>query len=96
MNEREFLMKMKLELRAFEVLLDEHSPEEAYEKWKKESQFDISEILEQWIFVERKSKEELKKEIKLYCKFIDQDLMFLEHFKNLNFDDFFFSKQYES
>jgi hypothetical protein len=52
----------------------------AYEAWKKEAQFDISEILERLIFEEELSVPELKAKIKKYCKLIDEDLWWMERY----------------
>jgi hypothetical protein len=46
MEERDLLMKTKIEFRVFEHLLDQYNdPVLAYKKWKREALFDISEIL---------------------------------------------------
>jgi hypothetical protein len=81
MDKKELLMKTKLELRAFEVLLERYGDAIlAYEAWKKEAQFDISEMLERLIFEEKLNLPELKKKIKRYCELIDEDLLWLERY----------------
>ena len=93
MDEKELLMKVKTELRAFEVLLDIEEPVQAFEKWQKEStEMNVDEVvrkiveekLKELIFVEKNEKDALKKEIKRLCKFIDDALLFLEVFPQAN------------
>jgi hypothetical protein len=81
MEKRELLMKTKIEFRAFEFLLDRYGdPVLAYEAWKREAQFDISEMLEKLVFEEKLSFSELKERIEKYCKLIDEDLIWLERY----------------
>jgi hypothetical protein len=93
MDEKELLMKVKTELRAFEVLLEKEEPVQAFEEWQKEStEMNVDEVvrkiveekLKELIFVEKIEKDALKKEIKRLCKFIDDDLLFLEVFPQAN------------
>jgi hypothetical protein len=81
MDKKELLMKTKLEFRAFEVLLERYNdPILAYEAWKKEAQFDISEILKKLIFEEKLSVLELEEKIRKFCKLIDEDLWWIESY----------------
>jgi hypothetical protein len=81
MDTKELLMKTKIEFRAFEVLLERYGDAVlAYEVWKKEAQFDISEMLERLIFEEKLNLPELKKKIERYCELIDEDLLWLERY----------------
>jgi hypothetical protein len=85
MDRKELLSKVKIEFRAFQFLLDEYKdPAKAYEAWKNECQFDVSSVLERLVFDDGKSVDEIKKELDIYCKLIDEDLWWLEH--NLDFD----------
>jgi hypothetical protein len=84
MEKKELLIKTKIALRAFEILLDRYNkPFLAYEVWKKEAQFDISEILERLVFEEKLSLSEIKKKIEKYCKLIDEDLLWLEKYPKI-------------
>jgi hypothetical protein len=81
MEKRELLMKTKIELRVFEFLLEKYNdPVLAYEAWKREAQFDISEMLERLVFKEKLSLSELKERIEKYCRLIDEDLIWLERY----------------
>jgi hypothetical protein len=81
MEKRELLVKTKIEFRVFEQLLERYDdPTMAYEKWKKESQFDVSEILEKLVFEEKLSVPELKETIRKFCKLIDEDLLWVEKY----------------
>jgi hypothetical protein len=81
MEKRELLMKTKIECRAFEHLLDKYNdPILAYETWKKESQFDISEMFERLVFEEKLSVSELKETIRRFCQLLDEDLLWLEKY----------------
>ena len=84
MDRKEFLLKVKTELRAFYFLLERYGdPVKAYEVWKGEYQFNISSMLEGIIFDGMKGVDEIKKELDVYCKLIDEDLWWLE--RNLDF-----------
>jgi hypothetical protein len=83
-EKKELLIKTKIELRAFEILLERYGdPIQAFEAWKKEAQFDISEILERLVFEEKLSLSEIKKKIEKYCKLIDEDLLWLEKYPKI-------------
>jgi hypothetical protein len=84
MKKGELLMKTKIELHAFEILLERYGdPIQAFEVWRKETQFDISEILERLVFEEKLSLSEIKKKIEKYCKLIDEDLLWLEKYPKI-------------
>jgi hypothetical protein len=84
MDKREVLMKIKVELRAFQHLLESYGDVmRAYEKWKEESRFDISWVLDEWIFDEGLSVDEIKERIDYWCKLIDEDLWWLERYPAL-------------
>jgi hypothetical protein len=87
MDKKELLSKVKVEFRAFQSLLERYGdPIEAYEAWKNECRFDVSIVLERLVFDEGKSVGEIKKELDVYCKLIDEDLWWLE--RNLDFDEY--------
>jgi len=85
MDRKEFLSRVKVEFRAFQHLLDRYGdPVRAYEVWKEECRFDVSSVLERMIFDEMKGVEEIKEELDVYCKLIDEDLWLLE--RGLDFE----------
>jgi hypothetical protein len=88
MDEKEFLNKMRFELRDFEILLDLYEPKEAYEMWRGKENIDVvkemlDDWIKEWIFVKKMNKDALKKLINKYCKFIQWDLEFLEKFPSI-------------
>jgi hypothetical protein len=88
MNEKEFLNKIRSELREFEILLDLYEPKKAFEIWRREGHVDVvkemlDDWLKEWIFVKEMNKDALKRLINKYCKFIQWDLEFLENFSNI-------------
>jgi len=84
MDKREVLVKTKLELREFQHLLERYKdPLRAYFAWKEGAQFDISWMLDSWIFDERLGVDEVKKRVDYWCKLIDEDLMWLERYPTL-------------
>jgi hypothetical protein len=87
MDRKELLSKVKIEFRAFQFLLEDYKdPVKAYEAWKNECRFDVSSVLERVIFDEGKSADEIRKELDIYCKLIDEDLWWLEN--NLDLDEY--------
>ena len=85
MDRKEFLLRVKVEFRAFQHLLDRYGDlVKAYEVWREECRFDVSSIFERMIFDKMKSAEEIKKELDVYCNLIDEDLWWLE--RGLDFE----------
>jgi hypothetical protein len=81
MDKKEVLSNSKVELRAFQHLLESYGDVmEAYRKWREESRFDISWVLDEWIFSEGLGVDEINKRIDYWCKFIEEDLWWLERY----------------
>jgi len=85
MDRKELLARVKVEFRAFQNLLDLcKDPVKAYEVWKGECMFDVSDVLERLIFDEMMDADEIRKELDRYCELIDEDLWWLE--RGLDFE----------